>query len=52
MIWRKFLSYLNIFGHTNQTSNTNLKIMHGINRISIFTFIIAVIVMIVRHFLR
>jgi hypothetical protein len=52
MIWRKFLSYINILGNENHTRNINLKLMHGINRISIFMFILAVIIMIVRYFLR
>jgi len=33
-------------------SNTNLKVMHGINKISIALFIVALIVMISRAFLR
>ena len=51
MIWRKFLSYINIFGKGNPDAkgNINLKMMHGINRISIFMFIIAIIIIIVRH---
>ena len=52
MIWHKFLSYLNIFGHENRTKNVNLKMMHGINRISILMFLAAVIVMIVRAFMK
>jgi hypothetical protein len=33
-------------------TNTNLKIMHGINKISIVMFLIAVIVIAVRYFTR
>lgn len=33
-------------------SSSNLKIMHGINRISIIMFVIALIVMAVRYFTR
>lgn len=33
-------------------TNTNIKIMHGINRISIIMFGIALIVMVVRYFTR
>lgn len=33
-------------------SSSNLKIMHGINRISIIMFAIALIVMVVRYFTR
>ncbi len=30
--------------------NTNIRLMHGMNRISIFIFLIAVVVMIIRLF--
>ena len=33
-------------------SNTNLKMMHGINKISIILFLVALIIMISRAFLR
>ncbi|WP_460948712.1 DUF6728 family protein [Spirosoma daeguense] len=33
----------------NQPSSTNLRIMHGINRVSIVMFLIAIIVYSVRH---
>jgi len=33
-------------------SSTNLKMMHGINKVSIVLFLIAVIVMIIRAFTR
>lgn len=36
----------------NYPSSTNLKIMHGINKISIVMFAIALIVMAVRYFTR
>lgn len=36
----------------NKPSNVNLRMMHGINRISILMFVIAVIVMTVRAFMR
>jgi hypothetical protein len=50
MIWKKFLAYINIFGKGNRShGNINLSLMHGINRISIFIFIIAIIVMLIRH---
>ncbi|MDP4934554.1 MAG: hypothetical protein NWR30_07580 [Salibacteraceae bacterium] len=32
----------------SESNNINLKMMHGINRISIFMFLICVIVMLVR----
>lgn len=34
----------------NAPHNTNIRLMHGMNRISIFIFLIAVIVMIIRLF--
>ena len=49
---RKILSYLNIFSRENKTTNINLKMMHGINRISIFLFLFAVILLIYRYFSR
>jgi hypothetical protein len=36
----------------NYPSSTNLRIMHGINRISIIMFGIALLVMIYRYFIR
>lgn len=36
----------------NRPKNFNLKVMHGINKLSIIMFLIALTVMIVRHFTR
>jgi len=36
----------------NQPTNVNLRMMHGINRISIVMFLICVIVMIIRAIMR
>lgn len=36
----------------SRPTNTNIRMMHGINRISIIMFLICVIVMIVRAILR
>lgn len=33
----------------NRPANFNLKMMHGINKISIIMFLIAIIVLIIRH---
>ncbi len=33
----------------NRKTNFNIKAMHGINRISIIVFLIAVIVLLIRH---
>jgi hypothetical protein len=47
MILRKFWNYLT-FQKQEGPKNTNIRIMHGINRISILMFLGAVIVMVVR----
>ena len=51
MIWQKFVSYVNIFDrkHNRAKGNVNLKLMHGINRISIMMFLMALIIMLVRY---
>ena len=49
---KKFLSYILFWKKTPETDNTsnfNLKVMHGINKISIFMFLLAVILLIVRY---
>ena len=50
---RKFLSYLNPSGFVKKTDdekkNVNLRFMHGINRISIWIMLGAIIVMIIRY---
>jgi hypothetical protein len=47
MILKKFLSYLT-FRKQEGPKSSYLKMMHGINRISILMFLVAVIVMLVR----
>lgn len=49
-VFRKIFGYLNLFKKKDPDApdSLNLKFMHGINRISIFMFLGAVIVMIVR----
>jgi hypothetical protein len=53
---RKFFGYLNPAGFVRRSEaekkNVNLRFMHGTNRISIWMFLIAVIIMIFRYFLR
>lgn len=49
MFLKRILYYLDprtLFGRSN--SNVNLRFMHGINRISVFLFLICIIVMLVR----
>lgn len=52
-MWQKFLSYMMFWKKDqNKTENTNLKLMHGINRISILMFLVAIIVLIVRFAIK
>jgi hypothetical protein len=48
MIWQKILSYFRL-GSQQKTSNINLKMMHGINRISLLMFLVAVIVILIKN---
>lgn len=50
MIIKKFISYLTFWKKTDMSDSTsiNLRMMHGINKISIIMFLIALVVMIVR----
>ncbi len=52
---RKLSSYLNPSGFFNNSDaekkNVNLRFMHGINRISIWMMLIAVIIMVIRYFI-
>jgi hypothetical protein len=53
MFFKRILYYLNpatLFGKSNP--NVNLRFMHGINRISVFMFLICIVVMVVRACLR
>lgn len=48
-MWEQILTYFYIRKRDpNAPRNVNIKMMHGMNRISIFLFLIAIIVMIVR----
>lgn len=53
MLLQKFLSYITFWKKrpADDASSFNLRMMHGINRISILMFILAVIVMLVRYLL-
>ena len=48
MIFQKLISYLTFRKQTEAKSTFNLRMMHGMNRISILMFVIALIVIIVR----
>ncbi len=48
-IWRQILQYLYIRKRDkNEPLNTNTRLMHGMNRISIILFLIALIVLIIK----
>lgn len=48
-MWQQILTYFYIRKRDpNEPRNINIKMMHGMNRISIFMFFIAIIVMIIR----
>jgi len=50
-IWQQLLTYLYIRKRdSNDPRNINIKMMHGMNRISLFMFLIAIVIMIVRLF--
>jgi hypothetical protein len=52
-VWNQVLTYLYIRKRDpNDPRNIDIKFMHGMNRISIFMFFIAIIVMIVRMIRR
>lgn len=48
MIFQKLISYLTFRKQNEVKSNFNLRMMHGMNRISILMFVIALIVIFVR----
>ncbi len=48
-MWKMILTYLYINKRDpKEPRNINIRFMHGMNRISIFLFLIAIVVMIVR----
>ena len=50
-IWQQLLTYLYIRKRDpNDPKNINISLMHGMNRISLFMFLIAIIVMLFRIF--
>jgi hypothetical protein len=52
-VWQQILTYFYIRKRDpKDPRNINIAFMHGMNRISLFIFLIAVIVMIVRLFTR
>jgi len=53
-MWNKLLVYLYIRkpADTGSKPDINVRFMHGMNRISIFMFLIALIVILVRYVLK
>lgn len=50
-IWKQLLTYLYLRKRdAGEPKNINIKMMHGMNRISLIVFLIGVIVMIIRLF--
>ena len=50
-IWNQILTYLYLRKRDpNDPRNINIKMMHGMNRISLFMFVIAIVVIVVRLF--
>ena len=52
-VWRQIQQYLFLKKRDpNEPRNTNIILMHGMNRISILVFLIAIIILIVRALTR
>ncbi|MCX6190259.1 MAG: hypothetical protein NTW54_11815 [Bacteroidetes bacterium] len=55
MFLKRLLGYLNPMGFLTKAvegrKNVNLRFMHGINRISIWMMLFAVVVMVLRYFI-
>ena len=52
-MWQQFLTYFYLRKRDpNAPKNVNLFLMHGMNRISIFVFLIALIIIITKAILR
>lgn len=52
MFWKRILKYLDprtLFQKAEPNSNINIRMMHGINRISIFMFLVCLIVLLFRY---
>lgn len=52
-MWKQILTYFYLRKRDpNEPSNLNIKFMHGMNRISLLMFLVAVIIMLVRLFTK
>lgn len=50
-LWQKIMYYLNpatMFHKPEQKPSLNLRFMHGINRISIFMFLLGLIILVIK----
>lgn len=48
-MWKQILTYFYIRKRdSNEPYNTSIKFMHGMNRISLFIFLIGIIIMLIR----
>ncbi|MFN8415293.1 MAG: DUF6728 family protein [Cytophagaceae bacterium] len=58
MNWKEYFKVGEVFTYyfrkadPNNKPSTNLRIMHGINKLSILMFLVAVVVLLYRAFLR
>lgn len=53
MFWKRLLYYLNpltLFQKPENNPGINVKLMHGINRISIFMFLVGLVVVLIKVF--
>ncbi|MGC6414209.1 MAG: DUF6728 family protein [Bacteroidia bacterium] len=48
MILQKIWSYITFKKNKGEKNSLNLRMMHGINRISLIMFMVAIVVMIIR----
>ncbi|MBK8683592.1 MAG: hypothetical protein IPN26_00665 [Bacteroidetes bacterium] len=52
-MWKQILQYLYLRKKDpNAPDNINVKFMHGMNRISIFMFLFALVVIVIRLFVK
>ena len=52
MVFKKMLSYIAFWKKREKTDNLNLRMMHGMNRISILMFLFCLVVIAIRFFTR
>lgn len=52
MIFKKIISYLTFRKQEGSSTNLNLKMMHGMNRISILMFAVAMGLILVKYILK